>query len=76
MKCYHCASETKEKETNHITDFGECIVIIRRVPSYVCPNCGEVMYSAEVAKQLERCVNAAKSVMSELSVVDYQALSA
>lgn len=76
MKCFYCASEAEERLTNHIVDLGDCIIIVRRVPSHVCPKCGEVMYTAPVAKRLERYIETAKSAMSELSVVNYQDLSA
>ena len=65
MKCCRCAAEAEQRKTNHIVDMDNCIVIVRRVPSYVCPSCGEVMYAAPVAKQLERYVQAARAAMSE-----------
>ncbi len=74
MKCFHCAAEAQERETNHIIDEGDCIIIVRHVPSYVCPQCGEVMYAAPVAKRLEQYVSMAKAAMSELSVIDYRDL--
>ena len=76
MRCCRCAAEAEPRKTNHIVDMDSCIVIVRRVPSYVCPDCGEVMYTAPVAKQLEQYVQAAKDAMSELSVINYQELSA
>lgn len=76
MKCYHCAVEADAKKTNHIVDMDDCIIIVRQVPSYVCPECGEVMYTASVAKQIEQYVDAAKSAMSDLSVINYQNLIA
>lgn len=76
MKCIHCASEAVERLTNHIVDLDDRIIIVRRVPSHVCPKCGKVMYTAPVARRLERYVEIAKSAMSELSVVNYQDLSA
>lgn len=74
MKCYHCAADTQAHETNYIVDLENCIIIVRHVPSYVCPQCGEVMYAASVAKQLEQYVGMAKAAMSELSVIDYRDL--
>ena len=76
MKCFHCTAETEPRRTNHIVDLGDCIIIVRHVPSFVCSECGEVMYSAPVAKQLEQYVTAAKAAMSELSVINYQDISA
>ncbi len=74
MKCFQCAAEAQEQETNHIVDLGNCIIIVRRVPSYVCPHCGEVMYTAPVAKRLEQYVSMAKATMNELSVIDFRDL--
>lgn len=71
MKCFHCAAEAEERETNHIMDSGDCIIIVRHVPSHVCPACGEVMYTASVAKHLEGLVSAAKAVMTEIAVINY-----
>ena len=30
----------EERLTNHIVDLDSCIIIVRRVPSHVCPKCG------------------------------------
>jgi len=74
MRCFRCAAESQARETNYILDVENCIIIVRHVPSYVCPECGEVMYTAPVAKRLEQYVSTAKAAMSELSVVDYRDL--
>lgn len=73
MKCFHCATEAISKETNHIEDLGDCIIIVRHVPSWVCPDCGEVMYTATVAKELERLTKAARDMMTEIAVINYPA---
>ena len=36
-------------------------IYIKNVPSQVCKQCGEITYSNEVAKQLEKLVNSVKS---------------
>lgn len=71
MKCYKCMGEAVEKQTNYIVDLGECIIIVRHVPSFVCPQCGEVMYTATVAKRLEQIVNDARSSLMEIVVMSY-----
>ena len=71
MKCYKCAAVAIEKLTNYIVDLGECIIIVRHVPSFVCPDCGEVMYTASVAKQLESIVTLAKNSLTEIVVMNY-----
>ena len=71
MKFYKCAKEAIEKETNYIVDLDHGIIIIRHVPSLVCPNCGEVMYTASVAKKLEQLVNYGRNSLMEIVVMSY-----
>ncbi len=71
MKCYKCAEEAVEKQTNYIVDLGQGIIIIRHVPSFVCPKCGEVMYTATVAKKLEQLVDSARNGLMEIVVMSY-----
>ncbi len=71
MKCYKCAEEAVEKQTNYIVDLGQGVIIIRHVPSFVCPKCGEVMYTAVVAKKLEQLVDSAQNSMTEIAVMSY-----
>lgn len=71
MKCYKCAVVAAEKETNYIVDLGQGIIIIRHVPSFVCPQCGEVMYASAVARKLEQMVDSARNSMMEIVVMSY-----
>lgn len=41
------------------------------VPSQVCEQCGEVSYSNEVAKQLEKLVNSVRNAIIEITVINY-----
>lgn len=36
-----------------------------------CEQCGEIFYTDEVAEQLEKLVEAAKSLLQDISVIDY-----
>jgi len=58
-------------QTTVVRDIGTCLVIIRNVPCYKCSECMEVMYNGTVAKKIEKIVEAARGVVSELSIVDY-----
>lgn len=71
MTCFFCKGKVEDKLTNFISDLDNCIVIVRNVPSQVCKQCGEVSYSYEVAQQLEKIVHAARAVVSDIAVVDY-----
>lgn len=54
-----------------MVDLGNCIVIVRNVPSQVCTQCGETSYTDEVAEQLEHIVNSVRNSMTEIVVVNY-----
>ena len=71
MNCIMCKGNLVDKKTNCIADLGDCIIIVKDVPSQVCSQCGEVSYSHEVALQLEKIVNQLKNTMTEIAVVHY-----
>jgi YgiT-type zinc finger domain-containing protein len=54
------------------SDLGNCIIIIKNVPSKVCGQCGEVSYTGEVARRLEQIVNSLRhNFAAEIAVVNY-----
>ncbi len=71
MECFYCKGKLEKKNTTFMVDVGNCIVIVKNVPSMVCRQCGEVSYDGETAKQLERIANAMKDQLAEISVVEY-----
>ena len=71
MTCFMCKGTLENKLTNFIVDLGNCIIIVKDVPSQVCTQCGEVSYSHEVAKRLEEIVNITKNAITEIAVVHY-----
>lgn len=73
MICFMCKGTTEDRLTNFIADLGNCIIIVKGVPSQVCTQCGEVSYSNDVAEQLQKIVNATKNAMTEIAVVNYTA---
>ena len=54
-----------------MVDLGNCIVIVKNVPSQVCTQCGEVSYSDEVAAPLEQIVSQVKNSLTEIAVINY-----
>jgi len=54
-----------------MVDIDECIIIVKNVPSQVCSQCGEVSYSNEVAKQLEKIVDSLRMSITEIAVTNY-----
>lgn len=53
-----------------MVELDNCIVI-KNVPSQVCAQCGEVSYSNDIAKQLEKLVNSIRNVITEITVINY-----
>jgi len=67
-----CKGNVKDGFSTFTADMGDCIVVIKNVPSRVCGQCGEASYSDEVARRLEQIVhNLTDSASAEIAVVSY-----
>ena len=73
MNCFMCKGDLEDKNTTFMVELDNCIIIIiiKNVPSKVCKQCGEVSYSNEVAKQLEKLVNSVRNAITEITVINY-----
>ena len=69
MNCVMCKGTLENKNTTFMIELDNCIIIIKNVPSQVCKQCGEVTYSDEVAKQLEKLVNTVRNTITEITVM-------
>jgi len=67
MNCFMCKGKLEEKNTTFMVELDNCIIIIKNVPSLVCEQCGEVLYSNEVSKQLEKLRNS----ITEITIINY-----
>lgn len=71
--CMFCKCDTvKESVTTHVVNYRNCIIVIKNVPCEECEQCGEKFYTDEVTERVEELVSAAKRLMQEISVIDYQ----
>ncbi len=75
MLCMNCGTNVEKGFTTDVTDLGNCLVIVRNVPCYKCKECNEVTYTLDVAKHLEEIVSAAKKMLQEVSIIDYQRIA-
>ena len=66
-----CKGTLEDKLTTFMVDLGNCIVIVKNVPSQVCTQCGEVSYSDDVTKRLEAIVSSMRAAITEIAVVNY-----
>ncbi len=71
MNCLMCKGILENKNTTFMVELDNCIIIIKNVPSQVCKQCGEVSYSNEVAKQLEKLVNEVRNSITEITAINY-----
>lgn len=71
MKCFMCKGSLEDKLTTFMIDLGNCIVIVKNVPSQVCKQCGDISYSNEVAAQIEKLVNQVRNAYTEIVITNY-----
>ena len=71
MKCFMCKGKLIDKPTTFLADLGDCIVIVKNVPSQVCSQCGEISYSNEVARKLEETINLIRRSPTEIAIINY-----
>ena len=72
MTCFMCKGTLAEGSSTFSADMGNCIVIIKNVPSLICDQCGEVSYSDAVASRLEQITHSLiDKVNTEIAVVSY-----
>lgn len=76
MKCIACGSSAEKGYTTSVSDFGNCLIIVRNVPCYKCVECNEVIYTADVVQHLETIIESAKKLMQDISIIDYSKAAA
>ena len=70
--CNACLSDEKiETKTTFTVEYNECLIVVKNVPCYECPRCGEIIFSDKVSEKLEALVEPVKMIKPELSVIDY-----
>jgi YgiT-type zinc finger domain-containing protein len=71
MICFFCKGDMEDCTTTHLTDTDSCIAVIKNVPCHTCVQCGAIVYSLKVGKQLEQIINTLKSSLTEVAIVHY-----
>jgi len=67
-----CKGNVKDGFSTFTADMGDCIVVIKNVPSRVCSQCGEASYSDKVARRLEQIVHSLTcSASAEIAIISY-----
>ena len=72
MTCFMCKGTMQEGFSTFTSDMGNCIVIIKNVPSHICSQCGEASFDDVTARRLEEIVHTlTEPVNTEIAVVNY-----
>lgn len=71
MRCIKCSTTAEKGTTTSVTDIGNCLVIVRNVPCFKCPECNEIIYTADIVQRLEKLIASAQKTLQEISIIDY-----
>jgi len=71
MNCFFCKGTMSESTATYVVDLKHCIIIIRNVPCMKCEQCGEVVYTGSIVKQLEKIVDEVQNAMTEVVIINY-----
>ena len=71
--CPLCRGDLAGGTTTFTADFGQGLVVVRRVPAQVCSQCGEAWIDDEVAVRIENLVRDAKAKGRQFEVIDLAA---
>ena len=71
MRCVFCKGTLEEKPSAFTVELGERIVVVKNVPSHVCSQCGEVSFSDDVYRELEKVVEQFRYTITEVAIVNY-----
>ncbi|NOY68857.1 MAG: type II toxin-antitoxin system MqsA family antitoxin [Deltaproteobacteria bacterium] len=70
--CPLCGGLKKNGTTTFTADMEDTLVVIRNVPATLCSLCGNEWLSDEVAANVERIVEEAKSIHRQVEVTRYR----
>jgi len=72
MTCFMCKGMVQDGSSTFTVDMDGCVIVIKKVPSGICNQCGETSYNDNVARQLEQIIqNIKKSVNTEIAIINY-----
>ncbi|MCL2080871.1 MAG: type II toxin-antitoxin system MqsA family antitoxin [Oscillospiraceae bacterium] len=71
MKCFFCNGTLENDFTTHVTEIGDRVIIIRKVPCLKCNQCNEVSYTGVVCERLETIVNTVRNTLTEVAILHY-----
>jgi YgiT-type zinc finger domain-containing protein len=77
MECLLCKGRMEPGQVTHSVDLKHCLVVIKKVPAFVCAQCGEVWFSGAVTRRIEQILHEIDaSSLTEVAIVHYSPLAA
>ena len=67
--CPLCSGHIEKGHTTFTADLGTGVVVVRKVPAWVCEQCGEDWIEDEIAEKLEVITLQAQANKSQLEMV-------
>jgi YgiT-type zinc finger domain-containing protein len=67
-----CGKDAYKSTTTEAIEMGFGLLVIRNIPCYKCDECDEIFYTGDVAEKIERISEMVKSLMQEVTIVDYE----
>jgi len=68
--------KTQPVEKTHAVTLDNSVIIVKRVPSWVCGQCGEVYFTDDVMQNVEMIIDKLESLIKEVAIVEYTAHAA
>lgn len=75
MVCIECGHNLGNKPKRYVAELENCVLIIKNVPTHVCPVCGERYYDNNVARKIEKIVNQFKGLIEEVAILEYDKIA-
>lgn len=77
MSCFTCkGGHLKEEIKTYVANLDKCVIIVKNVPSLVCSQCGEVYYTNDVMKHLEKIIDTMEKLVEDVAIVEYSKMVA
>ena len=72
MKCMRCGCKVCKSTTTEAIETGSGLLVIRNIPCWKCDECGEILYSGDVAVKIERITEAVRLLAQDITIIDYE----
>lgn len=53
-RCSFCKGKLYEGKTEFVAKVGDEVISIKNVPAYVCGNCGEAYFTANISRKIDK----------------------